>query len=126
MISGMRPEPLRMRSRTILAAVLLVSVPTLTSCWETAPDDYLRVRNETDRPIDVVVVRVSGERVGPGNGLRPGRGRIVNPRDDPDVDDEASCTTGPVIAFQDGEEIQRFEPPICFGDGLTLVVDGEP
>ena len=61
MISGMRPEPLRMRSRTILAAVLLVSVPTLTSCWETAPDDYLRVRNETDRPIDVVVVRVSGE-----------------------------------------------------------------
>lgn len=120
------PEPRRVPSRRILAAVLVVSATISTSCWETAPDDYLRVRNETDRPIDVVVERVSGEQFGLENNLRPGQESIMNPRDDPDVDDEGSCTTGPVIAFQDGEEIQRFELPICFGDSLTLVVDGEP
>lgn len=122
----MRPTPRRMPIHWILAAVLVLSATILTSCWETAPDDYLRVRNETDRPIDVVVERVSGEKSGLVNDLQPGRERIVNPQADPDANVGYLCTSGPVIAFQDGEEIQRFEAPICYEGGLTLVVDGEP
>ena len=71
MISGMRPEPLRIRSRTILAAEGHCQLPTLTSCWETAPDDYLQGPQQTDRPSTSIVVRVSGERFGLINGLRP-------------------------------------------------------
>lgn len=105
---------------------MLVVVTTLTSCWESdMVANALRIRNATDRPIDVVVERVSGDQFVLVDGLRPRREQIVNPGDDPDAD-EGVCTSGPVIAFQDGEEIERFEPPVCFEDGLTLVVDGEP
>jgi len=98
----------------------------LAGCWETENPRHLFIRNATDRPISVEIEQVSGKRILLLESLRPGGVRMALPPNDPDVEGVYRCTTGPVIAFQDGEEIERFEAPQCYEDGLTLTVDGEP
>ena len=39
---------------------------------------------------------------------------------------ENRCTTEPIVALQGGKEIERFDPPFCYGSGRTLTVDGNP
>lgn len=38
--------------------------------------------------------------------------------------DERFCTVLPIVILQGGKEIERFDPPICYGSGRTLTVDG--
>ena len=110
----------------VLGVTSAITVATLavTSCWETDVDDNLHIRNETSEPVAVEYVLTSGERVDLDAHISLQSESLVFPPADPDVDGEPRCTTGPIIVRQGATEIQRFDPPVCYGEGLTLTVDG--
>lgn len=112
--------------RLLRAAALLAVVGVAVASCETDVDNSLHIHNTTDEPITVTYELSSGEQVGGVGEVPPGRTRTISVPSDPDVEGEPRCTTGPLIIGQDGSEIERFEAPVCYGDGLTLDVDGKP
>lgn len=112
------------RISAVAGAVALLAV--LSACLETDVNNELRIRNMTTAPIDVEYEMHSGERVRIISDLGLQDESLALPPNDPDVEGGGyKCTEGPLIVLQDGEEIERFDPPVCYGDGLTLTVDGE-
>ena len=114
-----------MAGRSGVVALVVVASSALPGCWETDAYDRLYVRNDSDVVVGVQYEWSSGERLPLLVSLEPGEEQRLAPPVDPEVDGVNDCTTGPLIVLRDGEEIQRFEP-VCYGDGLTLVVDGQP
>ncbi len=108
-----------------MMGVLMISAGVLSGCWETDAYDQLYVRNESAFVVGVEYEWSSGERIPLLVSLEPDEEQRIAPPVDPDGDGVNDCTTGPLIVLHDGEEIQRFDPPVCYGEGLTLTVDGE-
>lgn len=112
---------------TWVGMVVLVAAcaVALSGCWETDVDDSLYIRNDSEAAVAVEYEWSSGERIPLLVSLEPDEERVLSPPADPDVEGSYKCTTGPLIVLQNGEEIMRFDPPVCYGEGLTLSVDGE-
>lgn len=122
----MRADSKRSHIAAMSWVLLATIAASLLAGCETDVDNSLHIRNSSGRAIDVEYELASGERVRVETEILPGRETLLLPPNDPDVDERERCTSGPLIVLQDGREIQRFEAPVCYGDGLTLDVDGEP
>ncbi len=121
------PMKRRWSYRRVLSVTVAITVATLavTSCWETDVDDSLYIRNDSDLIVRVDYEWSSGERLPLLGALEPGEVSPLDPPVDPDVEVTSRCTTGPLIVSHEGEEVQRFNAPVCFEHGRTLTVDGE-
>ena len=113
-------------ARIGVTALAVLGPGTLNGCWETDSYDQLYVRNDSDVVVRVQYEWSSGERIPLLTSLEPGEERRIAPPVDPEADAVNDCTSGPLIVSRSGGEIQRFEPPVCYGEGLTLSVDDEP
>lgn len=108
----------RHRTRRPLGLSLLALTATvgLTGCPETDRDRNLYISNDTEAVVRMATVNEAGEVKG-SLLIPPGGSYIMSPPA------ENECTTVPIVALQDGTEIERFDPPICYGSGRTLTVD---
>ena len=89
-------------------------------------ENELRIQNATDQWIDVLAEQVTHEESVVVERLAPGTTRSTSPRGVPREGEGDRCTSGDLVAYADGVEIERFDPPICFDHGRTVTVDGRP
>jgi hypothetical protein len=117
MASMPRRTSQRRRRPGLRAVAILVLAAGLGGCQ---PEDS-RVRNGTDKEIDVVLETAVGDRRPAASDLRPGQGGVVGIG----IGGGGCNTAQALVALgPDGTEIDRISGPFC--EHFTWTVDGQP